>query len=242
MRSVILHELGSTLAVKEASTAGKTHLERLKFALTIPLIDAAILPEHAKACDGCHLPFNPKFEVAGPNMGHETAAMFPCCKSIIGFHCARDWVMGSGFAFCPYCEKHFETITGFVWHVSTWEELLESGMATLVVQSRVCTDAPEEDASYSFCIDKGPEASLSDAETQGTISQQGSPTILVTDAEGRTSAGTQADVGRHISNADTAGMFGEANGKTLAKKSEGPKFKGWSLALAAAKVATWSRH
>jgi len=214
------------MAVKNiSSTKPAAAFERWKLALSLPILNAEILPDHAKTCPFCEVLYNPKFEVVGEYRGHETATMFPCCKSIIGFHCARDWLLphDGSFGFCPFCEKSYETSTGaFEWHVSTTEELLESGMATLVLQSTIDTDAPGDNAGLLPNIDQALSASSSDSDSQDTIRQHGSPTILVTDLEGGISPGSEASIMKHISNADTARSFIQANAGNLVVKVKKP--------------------
>lgn len=94
MPSEILNQLATSLPAKEAFMAAKhtsctkpaTEFERWKFALSLPIVEVDILPNHAKTCPFCEVPYNPNFNVAGEHRGHETAAMFPCCRSIVGFH------------------------------------------------------------------------------------------------------------------------------------------------------------
>lgn len=129
--------------------------------------------------------------------------------------------------------------------MSTTEELLESGMATLVPQWTVSTDAPEEDVSLLPDIDETLGAGSSDADMEDATSPQGSPTILVTDPEGGISPGNEAKMVKHITNADTAEKFSQAgteNPAVEAKKSRRTKLKGWSFARATAKAASRTHH
>lgn len=85
-----------------------TGLKRWKFALALPILDPSILPYDERKCRTCRKPYNPDFNIAGPNVGHETSTVLPC-GCVMGFHCARDRLspFAGGFVSCPFCGHEF---------------------------------------------------------------------------------------------------------------------------------------
>lgn len=125
--------------------------------------------------------------------------------------------------------------------MSTTEELLASGMATLVPQSTIDTDAPGEDEALLPDIDETPSAGSSDADSQDQSSLLGSPTILVTDLEGESSAGNKTRKRKQKPNTDAPGSFSQVSAENPVGEVKKPrrfKLKGWSLGLAGAKAAS----
>lgn len=121
--------------------------------------------------------------------------------------------------------------------MSTTEELLESGMATLVPQSTIDTDASVEDQ----VLDPG----SSNVDVQDNTSSPRSPIISVTDPKSRLSPGTRAKIAEHITNADVVESSSQAIAESPAgeeKKLGKLKLRGWSHALAAAKAASRTHH
>lgn len=84
------------------------------------------------------------------------------------------------------------------------EELLESGMATLVPQSTIDTDAPGEDEALLPNVDETLGAGSIDTDIQNTTSPLGSPTILVTNPVGGISPGNRSKMVKHKKITDTA--------------------------------------
>ncbi len=121
--------------------------------------------------------------------------------------------------------------------MSTTEELLESGMATLAPQSTIDTDASGEDGILS--------AGSSNVDVHDITSPPRSYIISGTDPKSRLSPGTRAKIAEHITNADVV----ESSSQAIAESPVGEerklgkfKLRGWSHALAAAKAASRTHH